>query len=596
MGARPRFVDVLPDTLQVDPDAVAAAVGPRTAAVMAVHLFGQMADVDRLAELTRRHGLALIEDAAQAHGARFGGRRAGSVGVAAGVQLLPRQEPRRPRGRRCGRLATTPALTARIRQLANHGRAADGRHRHDVRGRNSRLDTLQAAVLSVKLRHLDAHNARTAGADGAATGSGCPPTASRWRSIRWPSRCTTSPSCRCPTAPRPPRHSTPPGSAGACTTRCRATGSRAFAEFADGPLPVTERAAERILSLPMSPTLTTPRSSGSAPCSRRSSDEHRHHRARSAAGQAADPPGEPPPTGGPPTGRSAPERPRTGSRRAPDGPEATDRPARTTRRTAPRTAPPTEPRRRHGRRPAAAAAGRLRVLRWPRPVRCWRSLARRGRGQRPGSRSPTACRRCTPRTPTSLYPLVQEQPTGFLRQDRNLSTQEVLLAEPDRARPGGRRSSAMPVEDLAGPPSTEVVEESEVIRLQFTDPSRAQARKVLVAIVARYLEVSNNPAAHRAAGVPRRPARRRAGPPGDGPGGGRRRGRARPEPGRPGRDRRPGHSARRRCGASSTRSSSPRSPDRLRRSPCSRTSSTTRSARNRCSPWGAGRSPGSSSR
>ena len=79
-GARPVFVDVLPDTLQIDPAAVAAAVTPATAAVMAVHLFGQMADVDALAAVAGRHGIALIEDAAQAHGARFAGRRAGSVG------------------------------------------------------------------------------------------------------------------------------------------------------------------------------------------------------------------------------------------------------------------------------------------------------------------------------------------------------------------------------------------------------------------------------------------------------------------------------------------------------------------------------------
>src|SRR4051794_37698574 len=71
-GARPRFVDVLPDTLEIDPDAVAAAVRPDTAAVVAVHMFGQPADMGRLQAVTRRHGLTLIEDAAQAHGARFG--------------------------------------------------------------------------------------------------------------------------------------------------------------------------------------------------------------------------------------------------------------------------------------------------------------------------------------------------------------------------------------------------------------------------------------------------------------------------------------------------------------------------------------------
>lgn len=91
-----------------------------------------------------------------------------------------------------------------------------------------------------------------------------------------------------------------------------------------------------------------------------------------------------------------------------------------------------------------------------------------------------------------LYPLVQEQPTGFLRQDRNLSTQEVLLASRTVLEPVSTQFG-IPVEDLAERLETEVVDESEVIRVEFRDPSRAQARKVLVAIVTRYLEVSNNP-------------------------------------------------------------------------------------------------------
>jgi hypothetical protein len=91
-----------------------------------------------------------------------------------------------------------------------------------------------------------------------------------------------------------------------------------------------------------------------------------------------------------------------------------------------------------------------------------------------------------------LYPLVQEQPTGFLRQDRNLSTQEVLLASRTVLDPVSL-AFGIPVEDLADELDTEVVEESEIIRVQFSDTSRAQARKVLVAILARYQEVSNNP-------------------------------------------------------------------------------------------------------
>lgn len=163
VGARPRFVDVLPETLLIDPDAAAAAVRPSTAAIVAVHLFGQMADVERLLPVARRHGLAVVEDAAQAHGATFAGRRAGSVGIAAAFSFYP--------SKNFGALGDGGAvvsddteLISRIRRLANQGRAAGDRYRHDVRGRNSRLDSIQAAVLAVKLPHLDEANLRRAAA------------------------------------------------------------------------------------------------------------------------------------------------------------------------------------------------------------------------------------------------------------------------------------------------------------------------------------------------------------------------------------------------------------------------------------------------
>jgi dTDP-4-amino-4,6-dideoxygalactose transaminase len=253
-GARPRFVDVLPDTLEMDPDAVSAAVNPGTAAVVAVHLFGQTPDMGRLLDLTRRHGLALIEDAAQAHGAGFAGRRAGSLGHAAAFSFYP--------GKNLGALGDGGAvvsgdtsLTARIRSLANHGRAGSGRHHHDQRGRNSRLDTLQAAVLSAKLRHLDAHNAmrRTL--------------MSRYRE-GLPDACVLL--AEHPLAEpvyhlavvRVPRREAAIDALDAAgigwglhyPVPCHR--QPAFRDFADGVLPVTECAAGRILSLPMSPTLT----------------------------------------------------------------------------------------------------------------------------------------------------------------------------------------------------------------------------------------------------------------------------------------------------------------------------------------------------
>jgi dTDP-4-amino-4,6-dideoxygalactose transaminase len=116
-------------------------------------------DPEPISAIAARHGLALIEDAAQAHGATHRGIKAGSVGVAAGFSFYP--------GKNLGALGDGGAvvtndlsLAQRIRSIANHGRSAADRHLHDVGGRNSRLDTLQAALLSAKLASLDAGNAR----------------------------------------------------------------------------------------------------------------------------------------------------------------------------------------------------------------------------------------------------------------------------------------------------------------------------------------------------------------------------------------------------------------------------------------------------
>jgi dTDP-4-amino-4,6-dideoxygalactose transaminase len=256
VGARPRFVDVLPDTLLLDPAAVEAAVTPATAAVMAVHLYGQMVDVPALEEVTRRHGLALIEDAAQAHGARFAGRRAGSVGIAAGFSFYP--------GKNLGALGDGGAVTtsdrelaARIRRIADHGRSANDRYHHDLRGRNSRLDTLQAAFLTAKLAGLDAANAARRSA------------MDHYRDLL-PTECRL-------VAIHPDAEAVHHLAVVQVADRDRATaaltaagigwgvhypvpchGQPAFAEFAGESLPVAEQAAHRIVSLPMSPTLTEP--------------------------------------------------------------------------------------------------------------------------------------------------------------------------------------------------------------------------------------------------------------------------------------------------------------------------------------------------
>ncbi len=155
-GATPVFADVLPDTLNINPAAVAAAVTSRTRALLPVHLYGQPAAMPALAALAQRHGLALIEDAAQAHGGEIAGRRVGTLGHAACFSFYP--------GKNLGAYGdggavTTDdeALAARLRKLRDHGRAS--KYVHDEVGYGHRLDALQAAILAAKLPHLNAANA-----------------------------------------------------------------------------------------------------------------------------------------------------------------------------------------------------------------------------------------------------------------------------------------------------------------------------------------------------------------------------------------------------------------------------------------------------
>jgi len=156
-GATP--VPVEPDeaTYNIDPSKIEAAITQKTKAIMPVHLYGQPADMDPILEIASRYHLKVIEDAAQAHGARYKGKRTGGLGDAAGFSFYP--------GKNLGAFGdggavTTndAALAARVRQLSNYG--SQVKYTHDVKGFNSRLDELQAALLRVKLRHLDAWNAR----------------------------------------------------------------------------------------------------------------------------------------------------------------------------------------------------------------------------------------------------------------------------------------------------------------------------------------------------------------------------------------------------------------------------------------------------
>ena len=151
-GATPVFVDCDPLTYNIDPARIEAAITDRTRAIVAVHLYGQPADMDPILAIAAKHGLMVIEDAAQAHGAVYRGKKIGNFGKAACFSFYP--------GKNLGAYGDAGAivtedgeLATRIRKLSDHG--SNVKYQHDFEGLNSRLDGIQGAVLSVKLRHLD---------------------------------------------------------------------------------------------------------------------------------------------------------------------------------------------------------------------------------------------------------------------------------------------------------------------------------------------------------------------------------------------------------------------------------------------------------
>jgi len=152
LGAVPVFVDIDPLTFNIDPTAIEARITPRTRVIMPVHLYGQMADMDPIMDIAQRHGLVVIEDAAQAIGSEYKGRRAGSIGHMGCFSFFPSKNLG---GFGDGGMVTTndAALAERIRLLRGHG--AYPKYYHKLIGGNFRLDALQAAVLRVKLKYLD---------------------------------------------------------------------------------------------------------------------------------------------------------------------------------------------------------------------------------------------------------------------------------------------------------------------------------------------------------------------------------------------------------------------------------------------------------
>ena len=152
VGATPVLVDIDLQTYNIDPDQIEAAITPATRAIIPVHLYGQIAPMDRIMPIARQHGLKVIEDAAQCHAAEYQGQRAGHWGDAACFSFYP--------GKNLGAygdggavVTHDAALARRIARLCDHGSAV--KYEHEEVGYNERLDSLQAAILSVKLRHLE---------------------------------------------------------------------------------------------------------------------------------------------------------------------------------------------------------------------------------------------------------------------------------------------------------------------------------------------------------------------------------------------------------------------------------------------------------
>ncbi len=151
-GATPVFVDIDESTYNMDPALVERAITPKTKAIIPVHLYGQMADMDPIMEIARKHNLFVVEDASQAHGAEYKGRRAGTIGHVGCFSFYPGKNLGA-----CGEagacVTNDPALRAKIAMFREHGQPK--KYYHDVIGWNGRMDGIQGAILSIKLKHIE---------------------------------------------------------------------------------------------------------------------------------------------------------------------------------------------------------------------------------------------------------------------------------------------------------------------------------------------------------------------------------------------------------------------------------------------------------
>lgn len=161
VGAAIRFVDVDPLTQTMDPGQLAAVISPKTRAIIPAHLHGHPCDMTSLTDVARKHSLFMIEDATDAHGARWHGRLVGSFGDYGCFSFAPHRNLGGI-GEAGAVVTNDRALAERVKQLRNHGRASDAKHEHAIEGLNARMDAIHAAVLRVKLPHLREWNATRA--------------------------------------------------------------------------------------------------------------------------------------------------------------------------------------------------------------------------------------------------------------------------------------------------------------------------------------------------------------------------------------------------------------------------------------------------
>jgi len=255
LGARPVFVDVLPETYNINPEAVEAAVTPRTKAIIPVHLYGQCARMDRVMAIADRHGLAVIEDAAQALGAAYDGRPAGSFGTAGTFSFYPTKNLSAMG--EAGMIVTRDeALARKLRSIRDHGQ--NPRYYYHHIGGNFRLDGIQGAILRVKLKKLtDWNEARRRNADRydrALKGTSIVPPMTEARCRHVYHQYTV----RSPRRDALQQHLAEAGVGSAVYYPLCLHQQPCFASlgYKEGDCPVAEQAAREVLSLPISPELT----------------------------------------------------------------------------------------------------------------------------------------------------------------------------------------------------------------------------------------------------------------------------------------------------------------------------------------------------